>query len=193
MSKTYDHIVVIDVEATCWQDRPPPGEESEIIEIGVCLLHVPSGERGARDSLLVRPERSRVSDFCTQLTTLTQAQVDSGVTFKEACATLRKKHGTKDRPFASFGDYDRAQFQRQCQAAGIGLPFSSSHINVKALVAATLGLPSEVGMAEALRRLHLPLEGTHHRGGDDAWNIALILSRLLLAGRRSMGQGGQTG
>jgi hypothetical protein len=27
----------------------------------------------------------------------------------------------------------------------------------------------------------LVLEGQHHRGADDAWNIALLLSKLLLA------------
>lgn len=186
MSKSYEQIVVIDVEATCWEGNPPPGEINEIIEIGVCLLDVATGERVGRDSILVRPARSRVSPFCTQLTTLTQAQVDGGVSFQEACASLRRKYQSKDRPWASYGDYDRAQFQRQCQAAGIGLPFSSSHLNVKALVAAALALPGEVGMAEALRRLRLPLEGTHHRGGDDAWNIALLLSRLLLAGRGAL-------
>ncbi len=35
----------------------------------------------------------------------------------------------------------------------------------------------------ALEILKLPLEGTHHRGGDDAWNIAAILSRLVLQRR----------
>ena len=35
-------------------------------------------------------------------------------------------------------------------------------------------------MAEALELLNLPLEGTHHRGEDDAWNITNILSELLL-------------
>ena len=34
-------------------------------------------------------------------------------------------------------------------------------------------------MDEALRLLGLPLEGTHHRGGDDAWNIAAVLLALL--------------
>jgi hypothetical protein len=27
------------------------------------------------------------------------------------------------------------------------------------------------------------MEGTHHRGGDDAWNIAALLGRLLAASR----------
>lgn len=183
MAKPYDRITVIDIEATCWEGQPPPGEESEVIEIGVCVLDVATLERTARDSLLVRPQRSRVSPFCTALTTLTPEQVAGGAPFSDACAALRRRFQSKDRPWASFGDYDRAQLTRQCQAAGIGLPFSSSHLNVKALAAAALGLPSEVGMAGALQLLGLPLEGTHHRGGDDAWNIAAILAAVLRAAR----------
>jgi len=30
--KTTDNILIIDLEATCWNDRPPRGQESEIIE-----------------------------------------------------------------------------------------------------------------------------------------------------------------
>jgi inhibitor of KinA sporulation pathway (predicted exonuclease) len=36
-------------------------------------------------------------------------------------------------------------------------------------------------MAQALRLLGLPLEGTHHRGSDDARNIARIAQVLLPA------------
>ena len=40
-------------------------------------------------------------------------------------------------------------------------------------------LKYEIGMAKALELLELPLMGVHHRGIDDAWNIASILSKLL--------------
>ena len=30
-------IIIIDLEATCWEGIPPKGEVSEIIEIGICL------------------------------------------------------------------------------------------------------------------------------------------------------------
>lgn len=29
---------VVDVEATCWEDRPPPDAVSEIIEIGLTVV-----------------------------------------------------------------------------------------------------------------------------------------------------------
>ncbi len=40
--------------------------------------------------------------------------------------------------------------------------------------------PKKVGMANALELLDILLEGTHHRGGDDVWNIGKILGKLLL-------------
>ena len=186
MAKKLDQVIIIDVESTCWDGSPPPGQENEIIEIGVCLLDVGSRERVARESILVKPQRSTISPFCTGLTTLTQAQVDTGISFKEACALLKSKYLSKERTWASYGDYDRRQFERQCQDNQIGYPFGPTHLNVKNLFALIQGLPHEVGMAEALALLGLPLTGTHHRGGDDAWNIALILATLWGQARREL-------
>lgn len=45
MRRHLDEIAVIDVESTCWPDEPPPGEESEIIEIGIRLLNVQTVRR----------------------------------------------------------------------------------------------------------------------------------------------------
>lgn len=189
MAKQLDLILVVDVEATCWEGTTPPDEENEIIEVGVCALEVATFRRHDRRSILVRPERSRVSPFCTSLTTLTQAQVDTGVTFREACATLRGELKAQDRLWASYGDYDRRMFERQCQARGVPYPFGPGHLNVKTLLAAARALKHEVGMAEALATLGLPLEGTHHRGDDDAWNIAAILAALLRAARQGLPPG----
>ena len=177
--KRLDKILVIDVESTCWLDDPPPGEESEIIEIGLCLLDVNSGRRETRRSILIRPEYSTVSPFCTELTTLTQAQVDEGVTFARACAVLKEEYASDQRVWASYGDYDRRQFIRQCLARGIPYPFGPSHINVKNLFALARGLDEEVNLVQALKLNGWELEGTYHRGDDDAWNAARILASVL--------------
>jgi inhibitor of KinA sporulation pathway (predicted exonuclease) len=183
MAKSLDQIVVIDLESTCWEGAVPAGQESEIIEIGVCVLDVASGERRERHGILVRPERSEVGEFCTRLTTLTPADVAGGVSFREACGELERRFGTADRLWASYGDYDRRQFERQCRARGVRFPFGPSHLNVKSLFAVVRALPREIGMDSALETLGLPLEGTHHRGIDDAWNIAAILAHVLRAAR----------
>ena len=37
----------------------------------------------------------------------------------------------------------------------------------------------ETGARNAVESLGYTFEGTHHRGDDDAWNIAKVLSHLL--------------
>lgn len=190
MAKTLDCIVVIDVECTCWDGHPPDGQENEIIEVGLSLVDVVTTERSGKRSIIVKPERSKVSPFCTKLTSLTEEQVERGISFSEVCSILKHEYLTKDRLWASYGDYDRRQFERQCDARAIPYPFGPSHLNVKNLFAVVNCLPHEVGMPEALQLLQLSLEGTHHRGEDDAWNIAGILSTLLTRWReRSVRQG----
>jgi inhibitor of KinA sporulation pathway (predicted exonuclease) len=179
MPKKLDHILVIDLEATCWDGPPPAGETSEIIEIGVCPLELSTGRRLGKRSILIKPTRSKVSDFCTRLTTLTADQLAGGTTFTEACEILRREYQSRERVWASFGDYDRTMFQKQCEATGVPYPFGPRHLNVKTLFAVSRGLSHEIGMGEALDLMGVPLEGTHHRGGDDAWNIAGILAGLV--------------
>lgn len=188
MTRRLDEIVVIDVESTCWPSEPPPGEESEIIEIGVCLLNVQTLRRQQKRSILVRPQRSTISPFCTRLTTLTAEQVAGGVSFTEACATLQEEYDTRSRVWASYGNYDRRQFHYQCQKGKISYPFGPTHVNVKNLVALTLGREREPSLAEAFDLLGWSLEGTLHRGDDDAWNIARLLCELLWRGRKLGGQ-----
>lgn len=183
MARRLDRILVVDIESTCWEKAPPPGETSDIIEIGICELDVTRLERLGKRSILVRPTRSEVSEFCSQLTTITSEMVRDAPSLADAVKTLRDEYGSRDRLWASWGDYDRRQFERVCKDLGVSYPFGQSHLNVKSLFAVTLGLRREVGMEQACSILGRSLEGTHHRGHDDAWNIAGILAELLAAKR----------
>lgn len=170
---------VVDVEATCWEGDPPPGQEHEIIEVGLTVVDLDSRRRLAKHQVLVRPERSAVSDFCTGLTGLTREQVGGGVSFGDACRVLVSEYRTDVLPWASWGDYDRKQFLRQCEGSGVAYPFSAEHINAKARFAESRGLKRRPGMARALEIAGLALEGRHHSGADDAWNIAGLVLGML--------------
>jgi inhibitor of KinA sporulation pathway (predicted exonuclease) len=173
---------VVDVEATCWAGDPPPGESAEIIEIGLTVVDPIRRARLDRHRILVRPERSAVSEFCTELTGLTQADVDAGVSFAEACEILTAEHAAARRGWASWGDYDRRQFEHQCAATPAAYPFGLRHLDAKARFARAYRLPRPVGMAHALAMAGLPLEGRHHRGDDDAWNISALVLHLIARG-----------
>ncbi|KAB2815639.1 3'-5' exonuclease [Phaeocystidibacter marisrubri] len=180
MAKKLDKILVVDIEATCWNGPTPEGMMNDIIEIGICSLDINTGEITDNRGILVRPERSTISPFCTELTTITPEMIDEyGISFKEALKILKDEYLSTSRAWASYGAYDLNQFKRQCSDLNRGYPFGPSHINVKTLFALKNKLGHETGMAGALEHLNIPLEGTHHRGVDDAKNIAKILWTII--------------
>ena len=78
-------VNVLDLEATCWEGDPPPGQTSEVIEIGVCVYDPATRQRQSKHQLLVKPARSEVSAFCTRLTGWTARALASGMPFAQAC------------------------------------------------------------------------------------------------------------
>ncbi len=174
----YDKILVVDVEATCWKEYSPENI-NEIIEIGISTIDTKSKKIIESRSIIVKPEHSKVSEFCTELTTLTQKDVDSGISFKSACDIIVNEYNSKLYTWGSYGFYDKNQFEKQCKRENIEYPFSNAYINVKLLFALKYSMRKDVGMAKALKIMKIPLIGTHHRGVDDSKNIATILSKIL--------------
>lgn len=185
MSKKLDWALVIDVESTCWEHKPPRGQTSEIIEVGLCVVDLQLLERRERRSIMVRPGMSEVSEFCTQLTGITPDMLSDAAPLSDALQLLHDEFRCSERLFASWGDYDRNQFMRNCRTYNLKYPFGPTHLNVKNLFSAAFGLTCELGIDAACARLGVTMEGTHHRGVDDAWNVARILCLLLKRIRRA--------
>ncbi|MEL7504854.1 MAG: 3'-5' exonuclease [Cyanobacteria bacterium J06554_6] len=77
--------------------------------------------------------------------------------------------------FCSWGEYDRKQFQRDCQRHGVGYPFAGGHLNLKTAFSASQGLHRKLGLQQALDQLDLTFKGIPHRGLDDARNTAQVV------------------
>lgn len=87
--QTYTHIAVVDLEATCDEGRGfgPP----EIIELPVVLIKCETGEVVSEFHTFVRPVvNPSLTDFCQELTGITQADVDAAPTFPEALLCLTR-------------------------------------------------------------------------------------------------------
>lgn len=177
----YDKLLIVDLEATCWETREESAKNtSEIIEIGIVRLDLNTGKIEKSEGIIVQPYFSKVSPFCTKLTTLTQADVDKGITFDKAYDKLVDEYDSKNTPWTSFGAYDKKMLERQSQAWEAQSPMSEHHVNVKLLIALLSKNHKAVGMERVLKDLNIPLVGTHHRGIDDALNITKIFQRIVL-------------
>ena len=174
----FDIVNVIDLEATCWDDKTVAGLQCDIIEVGIVELDVASGVIGRKTSMIVRRERSEVNAYCTKITGISPAQAAAGIPIDMASLRLRKEFAGRERVWASWGDFDRAQMERQCGELGVPYPLSRAHINILALANAKWRRRFD-SVPEALEIIGETFEGRLHSGADDAYNEAKILRRLL--------------
>jgi inhibitor of KinA sporulation pathway (predicted exonuclease) len=175
-------LLIVDLEATCWERREHRPERMETIEIGALLVDPERPESLREFQTFVRPVREpALSDFCVRLTTIRQAEVDAAEPFPIAFARFVAWLGDPLAVrFASWGDFDRRQLLLDCQRHGVEYPFAD-HLDLKHACSARLGT-KPCGVAQALAKAGLGLEGTHHRALDDARNIWRIV--------RHVGEGG---
>jgi inhibitor of KinA sporulation pathway (predicted exonuclease) len=152
----------------------------EIIEIGAVRLESSSGPIRDAFCAFVRPVLlPTLSDFCTRLTSIRQEDVDSAETFADVLPQFLDWIGTEPYFFCSWGSYDLKQFRIDCDRHKIAFPAGfENHINLKQIFAQQRRL-RPMGMAHAMAYVGYTLEGRHHRGIDDARNIARLAQLIL--------------
>lgn len=195
----HTHLLVLDFEATCEADakRFP----HEIIELPAVLLHARTREQVGEFRTFVRPtERPALSAFCTELTSITQAQLEGAPTLGEALRDLERwldeaGLGQPARVLpVTCGDWDLGkQLPAECARKGLRVPAVLTRwCNVKRAYAAAMRTRKFTGMAGMLDGLGLPLIGRHHLGIDDARNIAAIARTLGARGAALEQTGGSS-
>ncbi|MGB6297955.1 MAG: 3'-5' exonuclease, partial [Rivularia sp. (in: cyanobacteria)] len=101
--------------------------------------------------------------------------VDTAPTFREVIPHFQKWIDLYPKNiFCSWGNYDKRQFIQDCQFHNVNYPFGGEHQNIKKEFSLYLGNKKKFGMMQALEKLGIELQGIHHRGIDDARNIAAI-------------------
>lgn len=184
------YLLCVDLEATCDEEDSTgdrtmavPRAEMETIEVGAVLIDLAlGGEVVAEFSTFVRPQVHPVlTGFCTRYTTITQDQVDAAPGYPEMALALSEFL----RPYAgqwawcSWGQYDCNQLVADGGRHGIAPALAPElHLNLK-VWAAQYDTGKRKGLKRAVQMAGLEWAGTHHRGIDDARNLA-ALARVLI-------------
>jgi len=171
--------IVVDLEATCWERDSTP-ERMEIIEIGaVCLTTIAEAPL-SEFCAFVKPTASPLlSEFCTQLTSIQQQDVDSADTFATVFPRFVDWIGEEPCQLVSWGRYDLDQLRLECKRNNIPFPaVLKKHIDLRKLFARTRRI-APPSLKAALALLEIPLIGTHHRALNDAKSTAQIARKIL--------------
>lgn len=173
------NYIILDLEATCWEGYDK--SRNETIEIGAVLVN-DKKEIVSEFVQFIKPLKHPIlSDFCKTLTTIQQEDVDNAPYFSEAIETFKSWFGYPNEKYilCSWGFYDRKQFESDCSVHGIDDSWVENHISLKHQYGKIKNLRRAIGMKNALLNEKLELDGTHHRGIDDARNIAKIFIKYF--------------
>lgn len=173
-------IVVFDLELTCWDgEERKPMDEMEITEIGAVVLDANTLEEKWRFSRTAKPVNNpTLSDFCTQLTGITQEEVDESPILLELLQELLEDGSlppAKDFIWASWGGdarWLRDEINQKTPEGQEPISFDPRFINIKLLDGRRRGLK------RAAKALGVKQELPAHRALPDAVTTAEVGRKL---------------
>ncbi len=171
------YILVVDLEATCWDDRPQSVDTMEVIEFGIAVATI-DGTLHANQGFYVQPSLNpKLSSFCQALTGISQCQVDAAPQYASAVIDINAFLAEYDfSAWASWGQYDKHQIAAELDRYGITPEFFKlPHVNLKALWQHQKGSKRRAGLGAALASVGLDFVGNQHSGKQDAFNIVRLL------------------
>ncbi|MBF8766349.1 exonuclease domain-containing protein [Pseudomonas putida] len=194
------YLLCVDLEATC--DEYPEGlsdeqnlehklavhrDEMETIEVGAVVLDLHQDARIVSEhTWFVRPVLNPVlTDFCKQLTTIDQVDVDSAGTYdqvRQALDDYLAPFKGEGLMWCSWGDYDAKQLamdadRNNCEPMLAGL----AHTNAKKWHWKVLNCRA-MALRPAVEDWGIKWFGQYHRGIDDARNLGVLVGEILRAG-----------
>jgi inhibitor of KinA sporulation pathway (predicted exonuclease) len=187
----FDYMIVVDFECTCERDRR--AYPNEIIEFPGVLVDVRRGIVDKERSFhsYVKPWRNpQLTQFCTQLTGITQDKVDKAPTITEAVAKFIEWY-RKTIPrgakvvFATDGPWDFKNFLYTMAVLRDNVAFPTifyEYIDIRTTFARIFNKGDPIKLDAMLKKMKLRFEGSPHCGFDDAVNIARLGVEMMKRG-----------
>ncbi|XP_044763509.1 ERI1 exoribonuclease 2 [Coccinella septempunctata] len=199
VAQYFDYLLVLDFEATCWCFPNGKGRKNEVIEFSVVLYDVNEGRIIDEFQQYVQPtEFPILSEFCTELTGITQKQVDEGVPIG-TCLMLftrwinnHQKNlnisfpcdmvlpGKKKCVFVTWSDWDLGVcLPKECRRKNIyKQEFFGKWVDLREIYMEHYYRRPK-GLLGALEEVGLEFIGKQHSGLDDAKNTAYLVRKLI--------------
>lgn len=167
------NVVFYDMEMCCFETSKEVGE---IIEIGAVMVNLKLGRVVKEYSVLVKPERDEISEFCTSITGISPKMLKSAVPLKEAMRRLHK-HMSPNHYWLSWGS-DDVVLAKECGEKGVDLN-PKTLINLAPLVRMMFMKNRNFGLKEVCEHFDAPVVSPAHRALPDAQTLANLGLKLL--------------
>jgi len=173
------NFIIYDLEATCWQGNNKM--QQEIIEIGAIKFNG-YGEADSIFSSFVRPViHPTLSAYCTELTTITQVDVNRADKFPIVVEAFQDWIDIfeEDYLLCAWGSFDKKALIHDCTFHDMDSEWAEKYINLKRQYHEIKGFRHPIGLKKAIHREGFEFTGAQHRGIDDAKNLAKIWMKYI--------------
>lgn len=187
----FDYLLVVDFEATCQENAP--WFPNEIIEFPIVVVDC-NARKILRDKCFhsyVKPwRRPKLTEFCTDLTGITQSDVDGAPPLPQVIQMITEwLHRTfpvdAKIMFATDGPWDFKNFLHK-QAVlrdHVSVPtVMYEYIDIRTTFARKLNRGDPIKLNAMLQRMKMRFEGRPHCGFDDTINIARLAIAMMERG-----------
>ncbi|XP_026158474.1 ERI1 exoribonuclease 2 isoform X1 [Mastacembelus armatus] len=204
-NQIFSYLIVIDFESTCWREKNSYSQE--IIEFPAVLLNTSTGETESEFHTYVQPQEHPIlSRFCTELTGITQMQVEAGIPLQiclsrfsrwlqnlqlERGVVFPNKQQRSSAPspslklcaFLTWSDWDLGVcLQYECKRKQLHKPdVLNSWIDLRSTYRQFYDRKPK-GLNGALQDLGIQFSGREHSGLDDSRNTAKLAARMMRDG-----------
>lgn len=201
----YSYLIVMDFEATCFekQEKVFNRNKQEIIEWPAVLINLTTGEIEKEFHEYLRPvEIPILSEYCVNLTGITQETVDEGELFADVMEKFRKwmketiqekklvlPKTRKSNPdgncaMVTWGNWDfLIQLRNECTRKKVRRPsFFNQWIDLKEIYIEKGTFKDQFTFGEALLQSGIEFVGRPHNGLDDARNTAMLAWKMKKEG-----------
>ncbi|XP_011476202.2 ERI1 exoribonuclease 2 [Oryzias latipes] len=204
-NQIFSYLIVIDFESTCWREKNTSSQE--IIEFPAVLLNTSTGDIDSEFHTFVQPqEHPTLSEFCTELTGITQVQVEAGLPLQICLSRFtrwlqslqlemgftfpNKQQGSSSSlstqklcTFLTWSDWDLGVcLQYECKRKQLHKPdVFNNWIDLRSTYRLWYNRKPK-GLNGALQDLGLQFDGREHSGLDDARNTARLAAKMMRDG-----------
>lgn len=174
---------VVDIEATCWDDKEFQKLHSEVIEIGAAIYDTEADSHTFSFCTFVKPKLLDISPFCTKLTGIKESDLADAMDFRYEFQVLLRifdqfKVKLPDLIFASWGQYDYNKLKEEAAKYGLrGDQFFAKHFNISAWFKESIKAEKRYGVQAALKHLGVD-KVVAHRALDDVFDIIKVMSKM---------------
>ena len=175
------NYIIYDLEATCWEGRPP-GLVQETIEIGAVMLDRYGDFIGSYNRFIKPVLNPYLSPFCQNLTSITQEDINRANNFPRVIEEFLDWGEIFEEEYylCSWGSFDRKMLVNDCLLHKIEFDWAEErHINLKRQYHSFKRLHRPTGLKKAVKKEGFEFTGIHHRGISDAENLAKIFRKHL--------------